>query len=816
MRTTTIREKAVKVLAMLGAATLFAQGAYAQSAGTVIAGPYTVPIVTSKTISFATNFNVPPPIQGSYILRVQLSAPNSFTTLSVKLNGAQLYSLSDFAGGVTSVDKLVTLAASDSIAVSVAGVVGNKVTVTVFTVAMPQPTAIAPSPLALNAGANGTLTATLSPAPTASGTLTVSSSNTGIATVPSSVSFASGQTSVSIPVTAVAGGSASITASANGGQATSTVNVNALPTVSLTAPANGTLYSAPASITLSANAADSDGTVAKVDFFDGGTLVGTATAAPYSATLSNAAAGVHSLTARATDNLGAISTSAAVTVTVDAPPTVSLSAPANNAVYPEPATVTLTASATDAVGNVSKVDFYQGTTFIGSATAAPYSFAWTGVQAGNYSLTAIATNDGGGTTTSAPIAIKVDSAPTVTLDSPANNAVFAQGVAVSLSGTPADTVGAIAKVDFYEGANLIGTANASPYTVSWTPSAPGVYSLTAVVTNDANMTATSTAVAVTVDAAPSVSISSPADGSSFTAPATINLAVTSGDTTGTVTQVDYYQNGTPIGSSMTAPFGFAWTNVAVGSYSITAVATNDAGETTTSAAINIMVKSGIAQVYYIETDHLNTPRLIQDQNGNAVWRNDNAEPFGDSVPNADPNNTGTSFEFNLRFLGQYADKETGLSYNASRDFEPSIGRYVQSDPIGLLGGNNTYAYVDSNPLVSVDPEGLIGQLRKRGKWAQCSREDWKFCEQFCGDRGVESCRRWWSIRTELIGGKIVEGWKPAPEPSCNCKECPPAPSPGPRGKDDDLLNNLLGGGDSPKPNGSPFGPFPSPQWLPAP
>ena len=111
--------------------------------------------------------------------------------------------------------------------------------------------------------------AALSPAPTASGTLSVSSSNTSVATVSASVSFASGQTSVPIPVTAVAGGSATITASANGGQAIASVNVNALPTASLTAPAAGSLYSVPASIALSANAADSDGTVAKVDCFDG-------------------------------------------------------------------------------------------------------------------------------------------------------------------------------------------------------------------------------------------------------------------------------------------------------------------------------------------------------------------------------------------------------------------------------------------------------------------------------------------------------------------------------------------------------------------
>jgi RHS repeat-associated protein len=91
-----------------------------------------------------------------------------------------------------------------------------------------------------------------------------------------------------------------------------------------------------------------------------------------------------------------------------------------------------------------------------------------------------------------------------------------------------------------------------------------------------------------------------------------------------------------------------------------------------------------------------------------VWRNlPTTEPFGNSPPETDPNSTGTSFHFNLRFPGQYADSETNTNYNGFRDYNPSTGGYSESDPIGLGGGQaSTYTYVNGNPLRRIDPLGL--------------------------------------------------------------------------------------------------------------
>ena len=111
-------------------------------------------------------------------------------------------------------------------------------------------------------------------------------------------------------------------------------------------------------------------------------------------------------------------------------------------------------------------------------------------------------------------------------------------------------------------------------------------------------------------------------------------------------------------------------------------------------------------VYYVHADHLGTPRAVTRPSDDAVvWRWDSAEPFGSNLPDENPAGLG-AFTYHLRFPGQYYDAETGTHYNYFRDYDPTIGRYSQSDPIGLKGGLNTYAYVGNSPIASVDPSGL--------------------------------------------------------------------------------------------------------------
>lgn len=110
-------------------------------------------------------------------------------------------------------------------------------------------------------------------------------------------------------------------------------------------------------------------------------------------------------------------------------------------------------------------------------------------------------------------------------------------------------------------------------------------------------------------------------------------------------------------------------------------------------------------LHYVHSDHLNTPRLVSDSTSAAVWKWDQAEPFGDSPPDENPSALGV-FPFPLRFAGTYDDFETNGAYNYSRDLDRALGRYRQSDPIGLQGGLNTYLHVRANPLRYADPLGL--------------------------------------------------------------------------------------------------------------
>ncbi|WP_234413398.1 RHS repeat-associated core domain-containing protein [Stenotrophomonas sp. ZAC14D2_NAIMI4_7] len=125
------------------------------------------------------------------------------------------------------------------------------------------------------------------------------------------------------------------------------------------------------------------------------------------------------------------------------------------------------------------------------------------------------------------------------------------------------------------------------------------------------------------------------------------------------------------------------------------------------ALINVPA-AGVPELAYIQPDHLGTPRVVIDPVRDvAIWEWSNkSEVFGNQIPSADPDGDGVAFELALRFPGQQATDASGMFYNYQREYDPAVGRYSQSDPIGLVGGINTYLYVRGTPTVEVDRSGL--------------------------------------------------------------------------------------------------------------
>jgi len=155
------------------------------------------------------------------------------------------------------------------------------------------------------------------------------------------------------------------------------VTVTGAPSVTLTNPSVATVVTAPGSITLQATASDPENAVAKVEFYQDTVKLGEDATAPYSFAWNNIQAGSYNVTARVIDSAGLTASSVAVPLMANNPPTVELTSPVTGQVMAAPGSALLVANVADTDSAITKVDFYQGTTLIGTSTTFPYTFDWT-------------------------------------------------------------------------------------------------------------------------------------------------------------------------------------------------------------------------------------------------------------------------------------------------------------------------------------------------------------------------------------------------------------------------------------------------------
>jgi len=373
---------------------------------------------------------------------------------------------------------------------------------------------------------------------------------------------------------------------------------NIPPVVSITSPVNGAGFVAGASVEITAQASDTDGSVAKVEFFVNGSKIGEDLISPYQVNWT-AVQGTAQVTAVATDNLSAFTTSAAISLTITAQgggaPIVAITSPVSGSSFATGTTVTIAANASDAGGSVAKVEFLVNAAVIGEDATAPYQINWVAV-AGNASITARATDNEGNTATSSPVAVSVgiNAAPSIQLTAPATNSTFAAGSQVLITANASDPDGSIAKVEFLRNNVKIGEDLTPPYEFTWT-SIAGMAVLTGVATDNLGLQNSSPQVLITITGAsgtpPTVSIASPTAGSVFSAGQIVPIVANASDADGTVSLVEFFNNGNKIGEDNASPYSLNWTSVA-GAASLTAKATDNSGNQTTSAPVSITVNGG--------------------------------------------------------------------------------------------------------------------------------------------------------------------------------------------------------------------------------
>jgi hypothetical protein len=372
---------------------------------------------------------------------------------------------------------------------------------------------------------------------------------------------------------------------------------NVLPSVTLISPTDNTTLIAPANITIHANASDTDGSISKVEFYEGTTLLGSATGSPYIFNWNNVTHGTYLLTAKAIDDLNAITTSGEINLIVKAnsPPTITLINPLNSAAFIAPATIPVMANTNDSDGNIEYVSFYEGATLIGTDSVPPYAIDWPATVAGTYTFTGRAKDDKGAITQSDPVTIFVNAnnLPTVSITEPTDGLLLTAPAHVTMKANADDNDGTIIHVEFYNGPTLLGIDSLAPYTFDWSAIVAGTYHLTAKAIDDRNAETVSSEVKMIVKAnvPPGVIITNPVEGTAWTAPATIVITANATDADGTIKEVEFYEGITLLETDSIPPYRFEWKNSIPGAYALSAKATDDLNAATQSATVNILVKT---------------------------------------------------------------------------------------------------------------------------------------------------------------------------------------------------------------------------------
>ena len=366
---------------------------------------------------------------------------------------------------------------------------------------------------------------------------------------------------------------------------------NLVPSVNLTAPANGTIFQQGQTISLTANASDSDGSIDKVEFYQDGQLIGEASDSPFDYQLGFTPPGVYSFTAKAFDNKGASKVSSAISITVNAQPFAFLSSPANNSIFHGTGNLILLARVGDTDDAVKKVAFLQNGVKVGEDSIAPYSLSLSNLTPGPYFFAVQAFDSRGGSGVSTPAAVLVNAVPEVQIGGARNGNIYAQFSTLNFEVSATDPDGTVKKVEFYLNNAKVAEDSIAPYEYEYSANTYGNFSFFARVTDNLGGIAASGSLGFVVNAPPIVAIANPVTGAKYTPGSVLTLQVNTSDVDGVVGRVEFWQNGEKLGEDIEPPFTYIVNNLNSGPYIYAAKAYDNFGASSTSSPVAVIVNA---------------------------------------------------------------------------------------------------------------------------------------------------------------------------------------------------------------------------------
>ncbi|WP_026968711.1 Ig-like domain-containing protein [Algoriphagus terrigena] len=521
--------------------------------------------------------------------------------------------------------------------------------------------------------------------------------------------------------------------------------VNRTPTVEIISPSDNQSIDLGIDILISTLPNDPEGTLDRVEIYEGNNLLGTVTQAPFELLWSPSSLNSYDIRAVVYDTQGASGNSETITVNITEPPTpnlppsIQITDPVEDQNLLFGQDITIQTDPIDPENDIDRVEFLDGTDIIGTLNSAPYNFIWSNASTGNHSLKTIIYDNEGLAAESDAVNINViDTAdvnfpPIIVLEEPIREAVIENGGLLKLLAFVEDPENDIDRVEFYVGDNLIGSIVADPFEFNWPTEVPlGTYLLYAIVYDNSGNSTRSKNVIVHVipesneNLAPTISISQPINGNDYSYGQSQIIKTNPYDPENKISSVEIFGDGVSLSQIQEAPYDYEWTNIPIGTHQIYAVVTDDLGQTGISETIEFTVSNYPptisivepidGQVFTVGQDVLIKTNPIDPEN-----QIDHVEFFYNEQIFAIVTEAPYEFNWVSPPVGTYTLKTKvfdihGLTAESSRpvisvieDLPPSVTLTAPLD--GAVVDLGTDVMITTEP---VDPEGMIQKVEFYG------------------------------------------------------------------------------------------------------